>query len=396
MKILASNITTGHNVIFLIVNALAIINLIVLSLFLALRKHNSLPNYILAAIIYLPVHNFTFNLFLLSGLAFEYPKSILIGTSLFNTTFPLLFYLYIRILSGKTIKKTTIYIPWLFIVVASIIFHWYFLSFPFSQQVLFIKQLVSGTPPVAFKSINIVFFLTTFFYSLLSIRLGIKHFNSIRAANNTTSIEYIRAHYTKTLSYITVLLSATIIVLYWIIPYQWVEFFVIPIAMTIVFFVIVFSAQKAAAIFSSEEFKQLMQNATSLSEKENLYLQLKNFKKRHPKIDVEKINTAINTAIKKQFYLDSNISLLSMSEQYDIPKNDLSAYINEVYGSSFSDFVNKFRVEYAIKLLQSNNQQHLSIEGIGKSAGFNSRASFYRAFKKFTLQSPKDFINNKQ
>jgi AraC-like DNA-binding protein len=45
------------------------------------------------------------------------------------------------------------------------------------------------------------------------------------------------------------------------------------------------------------------------------------------------------------------------------------------------------------KILLRDKLDKLTIEGIARESGFNSRASFYRAFKKYTAVSPSEFIN---
>jgi len=60
--------------------------------------------------------------------------------------------------------------------------------------------------------------------------------------------------------------------------------------------------------------------------------------------------------------------------------------------TNFFDFINRYRIEeFKIQsILKANN--HLSIMGIAYNCGFNSKASFYRAFKKFEGISPTDYI----
>ncbi|MEM8895131.1 MAG: AraC family transcriptional regulator, partial [Bacteroidota bacterium] len=66
--------------------------------------------------------------------------------------------------------------------------------------------------------------------------------------------------------------------------------------------------------------------------------------------------------------------------------------INEQEGVSFSDFINKYRVEDAKKLLSSGRSKQVTILAISLEAGFNSKTAFYNTFKKFTGQTPTEFI----
>jgi len=56
-----------------------------------------------------------------------------------------------------------------------------------------------------------------------------------------------------------------------------------------------------------------------------------------------------------------------------------------------SIFFNQYRVEAAKELLLKPDLEHYSITSIGYQAGFNSKSTFYTAFKKFTNTTPGKF-----
>ena len=62
---------------------------------------------------------------------------------------------------------------------------------------------------------------------------------------------------------------------------------------------------------------------------------------------------------------------------------------------NFSDYVNSYRIDFAKELLSNFDDKKETIENVAFDAGFNSKASFYRAFKRHTSTTPKDFISNK-
>ena len=63
-----------------------------------------------------------------------------------------------------------------------------------------------------------------------------------------------------------------------------------------------------------------------------------------------------------------------------------------LYLAIFSDLVNSYRVELAKETLIKD--KHLSVEGVALNSGFNSRATFYRVFKKHTGFSPTEYLNS--
>ena len=91
------------------------------------------------------------------------------------------------------------------------------------------------------------------------------------------------------------------------------------------------------------------------------------------------------------YFLDSNISLKSLSEKIQVNKNTLSKAINLNTGMNFNDYINQKRVNVAKKRLLDEKFANLTVEGIGNSVGFNSKSAFYTAFKKHTNTSPSTY-----
>lgn len=69
----------------------------------------------------------------------------------------------------------------------------------------------------------------------------------------------------------------------------------------------------------------------------------------------------------------------------------VSNLINEEYNMNFNEFVNKFRVEAACKLLLDKNREKFTLEHIAERSGFGSVSSFSRVFKMHEGISPGKF-----
>ena len=93
-------------------------------------------------------------------------------------------------------------------------------------------------------------------------------------------------------------------------------------------------------------------------------------------------------------YLNHDIRLNDIASLLKVSRNHASQIINENYNLSFFDFMNKQRVKEATRLLLNNEEVKLNITQIAYSSGFNSRASFYKAFKKFTNTSPSTYMKH--
>ena len=110
------------------------------------------------------------------------------------------------------------------------------------------------------------------------------------------------------------------------------------------------------------------------------------------KIDNKKISS-IETGIlfikEERLNLDPKITLDQIAADIKVTKHDFSQYLNEHLKKSFSVFINELRVEKAKELLDSHQQY--SVEGIGQESGFNSKSTFYAAFKKVTGMTPAEY-----
>lgn len=95
------------------------------------------------------------------------------------------------------------------------------------------------------------------------------------------------------------------------------------------------------------------------------------------------------------YYLQENATLEQFCVQNAITSNDqFQDQILKNYNMSFSNLVNKNRVDYFIELVKSPKYKHFSIDALAKEAGFNSRHHLYKPFRKFHGGTPSDFIDS--
>lgn len=94
---------------------------------------------------------------------------------------------------------------------------------------------------------------------------------------------------------------------------------------------------------------------------------------------------------KNKRFLDPAFSLERLSSEMGISISKLSHLINQESGYNFSDYINLLRVEKAKKFLTKSDFSTYTIVAIGLECGFNSKSTFYTAFKKFTNVTPSEF-----
>lgn len=89
-------------------------------------------------------------------------------------------------------------------------------------------------------------------------------------------------------------------------------------------------------------------------------------------------------------YLKSDLKLSELADSLSVPYYHLSQLINETFLVNFYDFINKYRVEDAKKLLVEDTRNY-KILAIAYEVGFNSKATFNRVFKKYIDYTPSEF-----
>jgi AraC-like DNA-binding protein len=93
-------------------------------------------------------------------------------------------------------------------------------------------------------------------------------------------------------------------------------------------------------------------------------------------------------------YLEPELTLSGLAQKLKIRPDDLSKKLNTNLNISFYDFVNRYRIEeFKIQAAADHLKQH-SIMGLAYNSGFNSKAAFYRAFKKFEKTSPSYYLES--
>jgi AraC-like DNA-binding protein len=90
----------------------------------------------------------------------------------------------------------------------------------------------------------------------------------------------------------------------------------------------------------------------------------------------------------QQLFLQPDLSMATLAAELGTNRTYLSNLINQYLHTTFTSYVNSFRVRYAKSLLMTTND---SIEDIYPACGFQSRTTFWRAFAQMVGCTPKEF-----
>ena len=105
-------------------------------------------------------------------------------------------------------------------------------------------------------------------------------------------------------------------------------------------------------------------------------------------VGLRKLLTALE---EEKIYLDPEITLQSLANRLGIPVPHLSQIVNERLNQTFSDLINRYRVEEVKRRFADPACRHYSLLAIAEEVGFRSKSSFNAIFKKYTQMTPSEY-----
>jgi len=106
----------------------------------------------------------------------------------------------------------------------------------------------------------------------------------------------------------------------------------------------------------------------------------------------ENIETTLETFKKQKAFLDTDFRLTQISTESGIPMHHLTYFFNYILNTSFSDWRNNLRVEYAMNLISQGEANTFTLRAISMKCGFASQSTFIRAFKNVTGTTPSIYL----
>jgi len=92
--------------------------------------------------------------------------------------------------------------------------------------------------------------------------------------------------------------------------------------------------------------------------------------------------------------MELDITLDTLAESLNIKPRDLSMLINRHFGINYYEFINRYRIEEAKRILSSADYKNSTITDIYLKVGFNSKSVFYTFFNKLEGTTPTQYRQN--
>lgn len=298
-----------------------------------------------------------------------------------------LFYFYVQTATGNPLTKRA-YLHLLVLVPA--VLHLLFLLATKSGADLNAYYYQDHQTSIHYTPVNILLLagMTIYFmaYMLACVKELNRYARSIREAYS--NIEQIRLDWLRDIIILLIVFSFLIAPLMLYLADANTSRLTLGYFSTFVYFIIVYKSFNSSVLFSTElipaqpetineeiQITERYTNSSLTDETINRYGQ-----------QIEQF------LISDKLLYDDSLSLRQMGEILSIAPHVLSEVINRYFDKSFFDLINRARIEEAKKQLMNMGNLNSTIEGVGYSCGFGSKASFYRAFKKYTGVTPTAYV----
>lgn len=95
-------------------------------------------------------------------------------------------------------------------------------------------------------------------------------------------------------------------------------------------------------------------------------------------------------------YANPNLKVGDLAKAIGVSSHNLSYLFNQYLKCSYYDYINDYRVAEFKHLVKSGEYRKYTLSALAEICGFNSRASFFRSFKKVTGVTPNEYISSKE
>jgi AraC-like DNA-binding protein len=302
------------------------------------------------------------------------PHAFYLGIPFFYLAAPV-FYFYVRSLAFSDFRYRTVHflhvLPFM-VVVGIFAQHFYFLSSGAKRILLANGEIFSRTFWIAY---NLIFFLQFFVYFLIDLRI-LKYYRE-EIKQQFSSVNNINLSWLTFILYGFILAWLSSVASFISRNYLWSMYEQVQLINFLAFFVffnyIFYKGLSQPEIFSGITEKPKYETSRLTTVEGEQYLS---------KLEAH--------MMQNKPYLNPTLTIKELASQISLSPRYLSQIVNEYTRQNFYDFVNRYRIEEAKRML-SEQSTNKNVMEVLYAVGFNSKSSFNTAFKKVTGVTPSYF-----
>ncbi|MEO9869070.1 AraC family transcriptional regulator [Ekhidna sp.] len=109
--------------------------------------------------------------------------------------------------------------------------------------------------------------------------------------------------------------------------------------------------------------------------------------------DLDKLKVKLDQLMEeKKPYLNRNLMKADLAEMLGVNNPEVARLLNERIGMNFFEYVNYHRIKEFVELAKTDRAKNLTFFGLAQEAGFNSKTTFNKSFKKLMGTSPREYF----
>ncbi|PKH49642.1 AraC family transcriptional regulator [Tenacibaculum sp. Bg11-29] len=110
--------------------------------------------------------------------------------------------------------------------------------------------------------------------------------------------------------------------------------------------------------------------------------------------DLERLKQELDKLmLDKKPYLNNKLLKTELAQMLGVNNPELARLLNENIGMNFFEYVNYYRIKEFVNLASTKKAKQLTFFGLAQEAGFNSKTTFNKSFKKLMGVSPTTYFN---
>ncbi|WP_181182361.1 helix-turn-helix domain-containing protein [Sphingobacterium lumbrici] len=360
------------------------------------RKNNVKANIFLGILVLYAVSTVIHNVI---SIFLEKPELLFLNSinGSINFTFGPVLLAYLALIQGKHIRSEVKSL-WHFVPsVLTFLSSGYYIMIPYTEKVIVMNKVQAGEEPFfnVMSLLLLIHFCCYLYVGWKKVSQYKEKAIDLGMDEITISVKWQRAFLLCLISLNLLLLLAYVVpVLITGKSHVYLDLLAVPVASLFMYGFMLYKGLSYHAIYNKPAYQAFSETVTPL----NNFIEEVEILTKAKTAHRDELNSDVNLQLRLQQLFDiekihtkTGLKLYDVAELLHVRPAVLSTFINTQLKMTFFEMVNRYRVEEAKQMLIHKDYQRYKVEYIAEISGFNSRASFFRVFKKHLGKTPQEF-----